>query len=357
MEIVRLGLLLHPYHALQSVLGTLPDGPDGKKHLPAGMHAQLDRAPVHIAADLLKAAHASQETPQLCLLLFRASPYPLPRAVLPLFSAVTPALASAVRPPASSLPAPPPPIRLQPRGASPLGSPGGFGPATAAAGAVPVTLYAGSAGARPSPSASARYGVAASAGGAYETDSEDGQSPVQRQELYSTFTYHAGAPGGSNNGVVRPDGSSSGGYVRPPSPLGSEAAREAIAKATASGSFSPMSAALHAKQQLLGSPGSVSTGRSVSPAGLGGSPLGYAPSAAAAAGTAGAAASAAAGRGSPVKQQQQVQNVVRLLPTGVAPPAAVAVEQQQQQTQQVSAAAALATKQYLGTSFEDSDEF
>jgi hypothetical protein len=36
VEITRLGLLLHPYHALQSVMGTLPDGPDGKKHLPAG---------------------------------------------------------------------------------------------------------------------------------------------------------------------------------------------------------------------------------------------------------------------------------------------------------------------------------
>jgi hypothetical protein len=36
VEIVRLGLLLHPYHALQSVMGTLPEGPDGKKHLPAG---------------------------------------------------------------------------------------------------------------------------------------------------------------------------------------------------------------------------------------------------------------------------------------------------------------------------------
>jgi hypothetical protein len=36
VEITRLGLLLHPYHALQSVMGTLPDGADGKKHLPAG---------------------------------------------------------------------------------------------------------------------------------------------------------------------------------------------------------------------------------------------------------------------------------------------------------------------------------
>lgn len=37
VEVTRLGLLLHPYHALQSVMATLPDGPDGKKHLPAGM--------------------------------------------------------------------------------------------------------------------------------------------------------------------------------------------------------------------------------------------------------------------------------------------------------------------------------
>lgn len=36
VEITRLGLLLHPYHALQGVMATLPDGPDGKKHLPAG---------------------------------------------------------------------------------------------------------------------------------------------------------------------------------------------------------------------------------------------------------------------------------------------------------------------------------
>lgn len=36
VEITRLGLMLHPYHALQSVMGTLPDGPDGRKHLPAG---------------------------------------------------------------------------------------------------------------------------------------------------------------------------------------------------------------------------------------------------------------------------------------------------------------------------------
>lgn len=222
-------------------------------------------------------------------------------------------------------------------------------PAAAAAGAVPVTLYPGSAGASPSPSASARCGVASGNGAAYETESEDGHSPVKRQELHSTLTYHAGA-GGSNSGVVRPGGSSGGGgHVRAPSPLGSEAAREAIAKATASGSFSPMSAALHVKQQLLGSPGSVSTGRSVSPVGMGGSPLGYA------SGPVAAGAAAATAQGSPVKQQQA--QVVRLSPTGVAPPATVAVQAQQQKGQQVSAAAALATKQYLGTSFEESDDF
>lgn len=198
-----------------------------------------------------------------------------------------------------------------------------------------MALYAatGSAGATPSPPASARYGVAGPGGAPGEvSDSEDGHSPVKRQELYSTFTYHAAAGGsGGSSGVVRPGGGSSGGgYVRAPSPLGTEAAREAIAKAAASGSFSPMCAALHAKQQLLGSPGGSAGGggRSVSPG------------------------------SSPVKQQQQVAGpaagVVRLTPTGVTAPAA-AVQQQQQQ---VSAAAALATKQYLGvTSFEDSDEF
>lgn len=195
-----------------------------------------------------------------------------------------------------------------------------------------MALYAatGSAGASPSPPASARYGVAGPGGAPGEvSDSEDGHSPVKRQELYSTFTYHAAA--GGSSGVVRPGGGSSGGgYVRAPSPLGTEAAREAIAKAAASGSFSPMCAALHAKQQLLGSPGGSAGGggRSVSPG------------------------------SSPVKQQQQVAGpaagVVRLTPTGVTAPAA-AVQQQQQQ---VSAAAALATKQYLGvTSFEDSGEF
>lgn len=260
--------------------------------------------------------------------------------------AVTPALASAVRPPASSLPPAPPPIRLQPRAQqSPMGSPAGFGPASTAPAAAPGTLYAAAgsaAGASPSPTASARYGVAQGPGEV--SDSEDGHSPVKRQELYNIFTYHAAAQGGvggsgSGSGVVRPGGGSSGGgYVRAPSPLGTEAAREAIAKAAASGSFSPMSAALHAKQQLLGSPGGSAGGggHSVSPG------------------------------SSPVKQLQQQQvagpaaGVVRLSPTGVTAPAAAAAAavQQQQQQQQVSAAAALATKQYLGvTSFEDSDEF
>jgi hypothetical protein len=35
----------------------------------------------------------------------------------------------------------------------------------------------------------------------------------------------------------------------------------------------------------------------------------------------------------------------------------MAVQAQQQKGQQVSAAAELATKQYLGTSFDDSDDF
>jgi hypothetical protein len=30
------GLMLHPYHALQASLATLAEGPDGKKHLPEG---------------------------------------------------------------------------------------------------------------------------------------------------------------------------------------------------------------------------------------------------------------------------------------------------------------------------------
>lgn len=243
---------------------------------------------------------------------------------------MVPALASAVRPPASSLPAPPPPIRLQPRGPSP-GSPAGLGlggAAAAASGA--VTLYAGgSTGATPSPSTSARYGVSSgnNNSAAHDTDSEgpEGQhSPVKRQELYSTLTYHAGAASGGPLGVaVRAGGSSGGGaHLRPPSPLGNEAAREA----TASGSFSPMSAALQAKQQLLGSPGGSAAAaslRSVSPPAVG-SPSAYAAVSSA------AAAAAPAGQSSPVKQQQQP----------------------------VSAAVALATKQYLGTtSFEDSDEF
>lgn len=217
-----------------------------------------------------------------------------------------------------------------------------------------MTLYTGSAGATPSPSASARYGVA-SGTGAYgaETDSEEGgHSPVRRQELYSTATYHAGAAAGSGGplGAARAAGSSGGGglHLRAPSPLGNEAAREAIAKATASGSFSPMSAALQAKQQLLGSPGS--TARSVSPVGGSGSPPAYASSM----GAGGVAAGAGQG-GSPVKHQQVPAQVVRLSPTGVAGPGS-AVQHQQQQP--VSAAVALATKQYLGaTDFEESDEF
>ena len=222
-----------------------------------------------------------------------------------------------------------------------------------------MTLYTGSAGATPSPSASARYGVAAGNGayGGADTDSEEGGgSPVRRQELYSTATYHAGGAAGSAGplGAARAAGSSGGGglHLRAPSPLGNEAAREAIAKATASGSFSPMSAALQAKQQLLGSPGS--TGRSVSPGGGGGSPTAYASSPA----TIGVTAGTGLG-GSPVKQQllqQQVPaQVIRLSPTGVAGPGA-AIPQQQQQP--VSAAVALAAKQYLAaTDFEESDEF
>lgn len=249
--------------------------------------------------------------------------------------AVAPALASAVRPPASSLPAPPPPIRLQPRGPSP-GSPAGLGLGGAEAASGAVTLYAGgSTGATPSPSASARYGLSSSNNAAHDTDSEGPEgahSPVKRQELYSTLTYHAGAgAGGAASGgplgvAVRAGGSSSGGggHLRPPSPLGNEAAREAIAKATASGSFSPMSAALQAKQQLLGSlGGSTAAARSVSPPAVG-SPAAYAVVSSA------LAAAGPAGQSSPVKQQQQP----------------------------VSAAVALATKQYLGTtSFEDIDEF
>lgn len=311
MEVTRLGLLLHPYHALQATLTTLPDGPDGKKHLPE----------------------------------------------------VSPALVSAVRPPASSLPPPPPPIRLQPRGPSPLGSPGGFGgPIGGLSGDSAAAAAAGlSPGAnRATPSPAARYGVTSQNGYEME-DSEEGHSPVRHHpELGSVLGYRATS---STGGSVGGGGGLT--HLRPPSPLGSEAAREAIAKATSSGSFSPMSAALHAKQQLLQhpleavaaaaggpvSPGSMSTGRSVSP-GLSSPMGGY---------TAGSVA--AAGHSSLVQQQQVT---VQVSPTGIAPVvspgAARAVAatgqavQQQQQQKAAQQGASVATKQYL-TTFEDSDEF
>jgi hypothetical protein len=48
VEITRLGLLLHPYHALQGVMATLPDGPDGKQHLPAGQSVGTAKLLAHL---------------------------------------------------------------------------------------------------------------------------------------------------------------------------------------------------------------------------------------------------------------------------------------------------------------------
>ncbi|KAF8057745.1 Dzip1l [Scenedesmus sp. PABB004] len=226
VEVARLGLLLHTYTASQEVLAAQPEGPDGKRRLPG--------------------------------------PPPAP------------ALASAVRPPASMLPTGPPAVRV---------AGGGGGGAVRPAGPLAASFSAPHA-------TSTRYAQPAAAAA---SDSEDGGSP----------THHARAGGRAGpRGAAPAAGSARASPGASPRQHGGGA--DALAAAvSAGGAFSPLAAALHAKRSASPTGASsradsLSPGPSASRLGPGGgsaqpATAGPQPRSAPAAGRAGAGARGAGG--------------------------------------------------------------
>uniref|UniRef100_A0A383WEI0 Cilium assembly protein DZIP1 N-terminal domain-containing protein n=1 Tax=Tetradesmus obliquus TaxID=3088 RepID=A0A383WEI0_TETOB len=338
VDMARVGLVFNCYNGLQGVLQQQPQGADGKQHLPGP---------------------------------------------------VAPLLVSEVQPPASMLPVGPPSVRLA-AGAGPRSMPGAPGnrgmlPSSFTNAASPAASSRYGAFAAPTsedeasspqripyqsvamtPGSGSRPDIAAALLQATSPHSPASAGPLSsgpavmasRTASYTAAAYRAGAVNASGSGRSSP-----------------EVSQAAISTALSCGGFSPMSAALHVKQQL-----GLSPRGSASPVAVGAAAVAVAAAEGGVSNaTGGSSASPGPGRAADQTAARYAasatSNVPQVSPRAAAGGAAAQAmankaaaasaartNQQQQQQQQrggtgVMLAAAVANKDYLNSSFNESDEF